>query len=572
VVVLPYNPRLPAGELAALRRFVADGGKLLVFYNSDPELAAVMGMKLGAYLSSGRPARWRGIRFVAGAPAHVPMRVAQASVNIRATFPAADGTRVVAVWEDGAGNCMQDPAWTQSDRGAWMSHVLLDDGDTDAKQQMLLAMLAQYDPGVWRHVAGVCLRGAEPVGRFDGFDSAAEAVAKAIGGTGGGAAQAALARAVRLRGESCALCTQGRYGDALSRMAAARAALVDAYASAQRPRADELRGVWEHSGTGLYPGDWDKTCELLAGQGMTDVFVNLLWAGWAHYRSAVLPLSDAGRLYGDQLQACVAAAHKRGLRIHAWKVCWRVDGAKPELLARLRAAGRLQKSDTGAELPWLCPSHPDNIRQEKDAVRELVRLAEVDGIHLDYVRFKDSHYCHCSNCRRAFEAQVGRRVENWPADVGRWPLSKDYRAWRCRQITQYVRDVCAIARAANPRIVVSAAVFGKYPSCVDGVGQDWVTWLGRGGLDFVCPMDYTENLRDFVGLVRSQIALPGAAGRVYPGIGVTAMESRLDAMQVMDQIEVLRQAGAPGFVLFDLNPMLAFETLPLLRKGVTAPR
>jgi len=41
---------------------------------------------------------------------------------------------------------------------------------------------------------------------------------------------------------------------------------------------------------------------------------------------------------------------------------------------------------------------------------------------------------------------------------------------------------------------------------------------------------------------------------------------------VVDQIAALRQSGALGFVLFDLNRTLAEDTLPVLRLGTTAAR
>ena len=71
--------------------------------------------------------------------------------------------------------------------------------------------------------------------------------------------------------------------------------------------------------------------------------------------------------------------------------------------------------------------------------------------------------------------------------------------------------------------------------------------------------------------MRTQVAYPGAAGRIIPGIGVTADESRLDSAQVVRQVALARQAGCPGFVLFALSGTLRDETLPALRQGITRP-
>jgi hypothetical protein len=57
--------------------------------------------------------------------------------------------------------------------------------------------------------------------------------------------------------------------------------------------------------------------------------------------------------------------------------------------------------------------------------------------------------------------------------------------------------------------------------------------------------------------------------RIFPGIGVTATESRLSAVQVIDQVLACRRTGAGGYALFDLSPALESEVLPALRKGLS---
>jgi len=258
------------------------------------------------------------------------------------------------------------------------------------------------------------------------------------------------------------------------------------------------------------------------------------------------------------------------MKVHVWKICWSVEGAPAETVSRLAGAGKLQRSDTGEVLNWLCPSNPDNQQAEKDSIRDVIKAYPVDGVHLDYIRFRDSHYCYCAGCRERFAAQTGAKVTKWPDDVRRGALKAKYSQWRCDQITRFVRDVKAMCGKVNSGIRVSAAVFGKYPQCVDSVAQDWGSWLRSGDIDFVCPMNYTADAQVFDEWVRNQVGLKAAGKRVFPGIGVTARESRLDALEVMDQIETVRKNGGRGFALFDLNRVLADEVLPYLRLGVTA--
>ena len=50
---------------------------------------------------------------------------------------------------------------------------------------------------------------------------------------------------------------------------------------------------------------------ILAGSGMTDVFVNVLWPGQAHYETTFCADSYTKRVYGDQLKQCLAAAQSQ---------------------------------------------------------------------------------------------------------------------------------------------------------------------------------------------------------------------------------------------------------------------
>jgi len=333
------------------------------------------------------------------------------------------------------------------------------------------------------------------------------------------------------------------------------------------PRADERRGVWDHGGIGRGAGEWMKVCRELRRNGITDLFFNALWPDQAHYPSRLVPSSKTAVQQGNQLDHVLKAAHAQGLRVHLWKVCWKPRKLTPARKAALHRQGRMQVSADGGTLDWLCPSHPHNRRMEADTLREALRAYALDGIHLDYIRYPDAQACFCAGCRRRFHAETGRNVDDWPAAVLSGPARRAFLAWRREQITRLVRDAQAIARTAGRDVELSAAVYGWYPGVRDTLAQDWGAWLRDDLVDFVCPMTYTDDLAEFSAWVRTHLALPGARGRVLPGIGVTTAHSTLDAATARRQIQAARQLGAPGFVLFDLDPYLQTEILPRLDLG-----
>ena len=66
--------------------------------------------------------------------------------------------------------------------------------------------------------------------------------------------------------------------------------------------------MWDHTGRGLYPGNWPQTIAVLKASHVTDIFVNVAGQDFSHYPSAVLPKSGTLTKYGDQMAACLRAA------------------------------------------------------------------------------------------------------------------------------------------------------------------------------------------------------------------------------------------------------------------------
>lgn len=564
VVVLPYNPYPPAPELAILARHVASGGKLLVFYSASDRLAQFMGLKFSALRLLPARDRWCAIRFNAAAPLGVPELVRQYSRSMRAVEADDPGPKIVAEWEDLAGRPTGDPAWLKCRNGYWMTHIVLDDGDNDAKNRMLLAIMGDMLPSLWPAAVQHRLTEAVSIGSCSNIADVSKAANEsAVDPDARRAVAGYIAKASGTQATIDGLIHRGEFAAASAMCPELHRTLLLAYAAAQKPAADRRRGIWDRHGLGLYPGDWDRTCSELARAGINALFVNLLTAGSAHYPSRMLAPTDTFNVYGDQLKAASEAARRHGLEFHVWSICWSLQGSKQDTLLQMARAGKIQANGKSESMNWLCPTHPENIAQEKDKIRELVGLAPFDGLHLDYVRFHDSKACTCAGCRSRFEKKTGRKIRKWPDDALSGALQDDFRAWRMDQISRLVQDVSAIVRSTQSNAVVSAAVYGHYPSATASVGQDWKKWIDNGWLDFVCPMNYTSDTVRFEDYVREQIRLVGPQ-YVFPGIGVTAAESRLDAAQVTDQIAACRRLGVQGFVLFDLNRIVMDDILPYL--------
>lgn len=572
VLVFPYNPQIPANSTQAIEHFVDRGGKMIVCYSSSDFLARTMGIRIGEVTNTRDIARWRGIAFEPGALAGVPETVRQQSWSIGLAKPANDEGRVIAWWVDAEGRKSSDPAVIGTPHGYWFTHILLDDDDL-AKERMLTALLGSLDETVWREAADHMLLDAGKIDGWAGTEDAIAALDALAVNNANGDTISAFARRIGIHQRRMnAYHTTGHYREAVETGFALNDLLIKTYGLAQAPVKNEFRAVWDHDATGWFPGNWERTAKLLAESGVNAIFINATWAGLAHYPSHVLPQSFTYRYYGDQLEQCIEAAKKYGIEVHAWIVCWYLENSPTEFTDPLKGTDRLQETSGGTQRLWMNPAHPANRQHHLDIIAEILKNYDVDGIHLDYIRYPDSDSCYSPFTRKQFETDTGVATGEWPRDAMPGGAHRQaFVEWRAGVVSSFVRDAKQLINQAKPGVRLSAAVWGLYPQIIQSIGQDWGAWVKDGTLDFVCPMDYAEDLNTFTGLVDQQLRLPGIRGRIYPGIGVTSSESQLRADEVIEQIVALRHRGVGGFAVFDLSETLKTDILPALRMGIMRP-
>ena len=566
LIILPLNSTVTAQTAGLLTDFVADGGKLFVTYNLPGRVAPLLGLQQTDWLKDDPPGRFSTIQLDAPEVLDIPTSVRQASWNITVATPTTPQTKIIGYWHDATGKSTGLPALFMNEAGVFLSHIFLPD-DIQTKTQLLAALLGHLVPEFRQTLAQQAIATMSAIGHTKSFEELEQFVQQG----GVQAAIQALKTGSDLIQQTHAAYQTKNYKAAITTARASREILSEAYFLSHTSTETERRAVWNHSGLGAYPGDWKRSAKELAAAGINMILPNMAWAGVAHYSSRVLPQSKTFSQYGDQLTQCVTAAREHGLEVHVWKITWNLEGAPKEFVEKLREAGRTQVSATGEALNWLCPSHPENVQLELDSILEIVTNYDVDGIHLDYIRYPGSHACYCDECRKRFVLATRQEIEKWPANVlpktGRH--ADRYIAWRTQQITRLVRLLHKRAREVDPEVKISAAVFGSYPACVTSIGQDWIAWAKAGYIDFVCPMNYTENTDYFTELLVNQLALLPKGFAIYPGIGATASNSLLKPDAVVEQIYLSRSLGGSGWVIFDYSLDTSETVLPALRMGIT---
>ena len=569
VMVDCYAP--PEGVLAAVRAQLKRGARFAVCYSASEPLANLFGLTLGSYVRSDR-GDWSRMALGEERPKGAPVEILQTSTNLFTVRAKESGVRPMAWWCNRAGKRTEVAWWRVRANSYWMTHILSGDGDERGKQLLLLAMAAEAAPGTWRTAAKHLY--AQTLPELNGLaDRLREATPKYLHNREEAAARQRQLAAIRQLIARQQKAVEGRLNEdsagAYQAVADLRDLVHRAYGLTYWSRAGEVCGVWDHSGQGLYPGDWPRTAKLLASHGVTDVYVNVAGGGFALYPSKVLPQRGSE----NALAQAIAACRKEGLRVHAWILCFSLERAASPAV-RKQAADRawLLQDAEGRDQQWLDPTSPEVRKRLLETVRELASGYALDGIHLDFIRYPGLPQSLGPRVRARYEAERGKAA-NWPACITEANGSRreDFLRWRAGKMTDVVQEIRAWLRLNRPRLELSAAVYGKYPACVDSVGQDWLSWLRTGLLDSALPMNYTEDPAKLADWLGTQTADPRLAAKIVSGIGVTAAESRLGPLQVLDQIQAARRAKCRGFALFDLDETLRAAVLPVLSAGATAP-
>lgn len=320
----------------------------------------------------------------------------------------------------------------------------------------------------------------------------------------------------------------------------------------------ETRAVWLTTNWGLdWPSRLARTpadarrqqqelvdiLDRLHALGINTVFFQARIRGEVFYPSQYEPWAavlSGGRNPGyDPLAFVIDECHKRAMECHAWLVTFPAGSNR-----QVRKQG--SKSVVSRHRSWckqvsgewfLDPGNPAVRDYLTGLVGEIVSKYDVDGIHLDYVRYPD-------NARRFPDADSFKKWGRGEASLARW---------REENVTATVSAVYDEVKRLKPWVKVSSSPLGRYASlpgfpaswsCMEAVHQNPKRWLHAGKHDFIAPMLYFKEENYFPFLYDWAESCP--AGSVATGIGIYRLDREngnwsLD--EIKRQIEATRQAG-----------------------------
>ncbi len=202
-----------------------------------------------------------------------------------------------------------------------------------------------------------------------------------------------------------------------------------------------------------------------------------------------------------------ALVKEAGMEFHTW-IPTMVQGENPKIAKDLYAING--KGESAFDKPayvdhykFLCPNKEGTYEFLADLYGSVAEVEEVDGIHLDFIRFPDVilarglwekyglvmdrefpeyDYCYCDTCTSDFKEKTGidiKEVED-PSQVQEW------KQFRYDVITDVVNRLTKVVHEKGK--VINAAVFPGPTIAKKLVRQEWNKW----DLDAIYPMNYND--------------------------------------------------------------------------------
>lgn len=306
----------------------------------------------------------------------------------------------------------------------------------------------------------------------------------------------------------------------------------------------EVRAVWLTTIGGL---DWPRTyartaytiesqqqelrklLDLYRNAGINTVLLQTRIRGTMIYPSVHEPWDGClsgipGKHPGyDALAFAIEECHKRGMELHAWVVtmpvgkwngmgCRTLNKKKPGLIRKIGNEG------------YMNPETPQTATYLADICEEITRNYDIDGIHLDYIRYPETW-------KMRVTANEGRQ-----------------------NITRIVKAIHGKVKQLKPWVKMSCSPIGKFDdlpryhcrgwNAYTKVCQDAQGWLREGVMDQLYPMMYFKENNFFPFAINWKEQSYGRM--IVPGLGIYFMspsEQNWPLSVITQEMNVIRQYG-----------------------------
>ena len=296
---------------------------------------------------------------------------------------------------------------------------------------------------------------------------------------------------------------------------------------------------------------------------------------------------------GYEDAAFVDAAHAAGLQVFAEFGCFVGERWWEKYLESRPVTADGQLMPKQGWYAGVIPTLPAIRRELLANLGKLVVEKNVDGVWLDFIRWPTRWESpNPTLYQTSFDPQtlqffqqdsgvrISRELEN-AKDIAAWILAERadaWRAWKCEQITSFVRQAAEVVKTARPPCLLGLFSVPWRRDDFDGaiiriMGQDIAALAAY--VDVFSPMVYHRLCGQPVSWIGAVTEHVHALSRkpVWPIIQTMSEPDELSATEFGAAIEVaLGTPASSGVILFTLKAVLEENKLETMREGFASQR
>ncbi len=319
-----------------------------------------------------------------------------------------------------------------------------------------------------------------------------------------------------------------------------------------QPRSVE-RAMWVTRFDYKTPHDVERIVESTRAAGFNTILFQVRGNATALYPSPYEPWAEQFNFTDpgfDPLRVAIDAAHAKNMRLVAWvnvvPAWWgttppsdpnQLYNKRPEWLWYDQFGNKQALSDKF--YVSVNPCLPEVRRYLVEVMRDIVGRYDVDGLHLDYLRFPNEPPATPAGAKIDYPRDKPT-VALFRGETDKLPDEdpQAWNAWRTEAISNLLRDIRRMVRQTRPSVELSAAV-GPDPDKAKEHFQDVRTWLADDLIDVVYPMNYTKDPKVFHQRVERWKSI--AQGRpVVMGVRVDSSDVELHRSQLSTALQTFR--------------------------------
>ncbi|MEO0842012.1 MAG: family 10 glycosylhydrolase [Cyanobacteria bacterium J06643_5] len=367
------------------------------------------------------------------------------------------------------------------------------------------------------------------------------------------------------------LVAKRKYAEARKQWSIAKNSLWNQFPIKKRFAQPEIRAIWLDRGTIVKSRNEQGLAQVfdrLSQAGINTVFFETVNAGYTVYPSKVAPQQNPLTRNWDPLKSAVKLAHDRGMELHAWVWVFAAGNQRhnkilginsnypgPVLAAHPDWAGydrRGKMIPQGQNKPFFDPANPQLRKYLLNQYEEIVTRYDVDGLHLDYIRYpfqdhqRNRSYGYGKAARSLFKQRYG--IDPKKISPRQRSIWQKWTAFRTQQINSFVAQVSQKMRQKKPDLIMSVAVFPlPEQERIKKLQQHWEVWAKRGDIDLIVPMTYALDTPTFSRLAQPWIVSKKLGSTLLvPGIRLL----NLPTLGAFDQLQLIRDLPVGGYALF----------------------